>query len=160
MSSKLDTVSNIDVIAVPEGSPMSASFEEKSVWIQLAAMVIVLACYVYVSAGMIAQGVRVFTPFFAVFMTAAAAMVVILVAGHIVAAITGPTEAADERDRLIGWRSESNASWILGAGAFMAITGMGLGFESVWTANLLVVSMFLSEIVKHVLQLVYYRRGL
>lgn len=138
---------------------MKASFEEKSVWIQLFSMVVVLGGYGVVAGRMLASGVREVAPFFAVFMVGAALMVVILIVGHIAAALTGSPEPADERDRLIGWRSESRASWILGAGAFLAIGGMSMGYEAVWVANLLVVSMFLSEIVKYILQLTYYRRG-
>lgn len=139
---------------------MSASFEEKSVWIQLAGMVAMLAGYLYVAGNMLAAGVREVAPFFAVFMVSAGAMVVILVAGHIVAAVTGPTDPADERDRLIGWRAESLSSWILGAAVFLAIAGLSLGYETVWIANLLMLSMFASEIVKYTLQLIFYRRGM
>ena len=139
---------------------MGASFEEKSVWIQLVAMLVVLAGYVFVAGTMMSNDVREVTPYFAVFMAGAVVMVLILVAGYIAAAVMGPKEPADERDRLIGWRSESKSSWILGAGAFLAIAGMAAGYESVWVANLLIVSMFLSEIVKVSLQILYYRRGM
>ena len=87
-------------------------------------------------------------------------MLIVLVAGHVVVAIASRPEGQDERDRLIGWRAESNASWILGAGVITAITGMILDVGNVWTTHLLLLSMFLSEVVKYSLQLVYYRRGM
>lgn len=138
---------------------MRASFEEKSVWVQLISMVVVLAGYLVVAGLMLANGVRVVLPFFLVFMVGAVVMVVLLVGGHILAAVTGPVERADERDRLIGWRAESHASWVLGAGAFLAIAALAAGYGAVWVVNLLIVSMFLSEVLKYALQLTFYRRG-
>ncbi len=138
---------------------MNASFEEKSVWIQLGAMLLALGGYLFVAGRMLAAGVLEAAPYFAVFMVSAVLMVAILIAGHIVAAITGPTDPADERDRQIGWRAESRSSWLLGAGAFLAITGLALGYAPGWIANLLMVSMFASEILKYLLQLWHYRRG-
>jgi len=40
------------------------------------------------------------------------------------------------------------------------ITGMVLSAPPVWTAHLLLFSLFLSEVLKLVLQLIYYRRGM
>lgn len=138
---------------------MNASFEEKSVWIQLVAMLLALGGYLFVAGRMLAAGVLEAAPYFAVFIVSAVLMVVIMVAGHIVAALTGPSGPPDERDRQIGWRAESRSSWLLGAGVFMAIAGLALGYAPAWIANLLMCSMFASEILKYLLQLWHYRRG-
>jgi ABC-type spermidine/putrescine transport system permease subunit II len=58
------------------------------------------------------------------------------------------------------WRAESNSSWVLGAGAFTSIVALALPVERVWIANGLLLALFLSEVLKHVLQLAYYRRGI
>jgi hypothetical protein len=84
----------------------------------------------------------------------------VIVAGHIVVAVASRPDGRDERDRLIGWRAESNSGWVLGAGVVTAVTGMVSSLPNVWIAHLLLFSLFLSEVLKLVLQLVYYRRGL
>jgi 4-amino-4-deoxy-L-arabinose transferase-like glycosyltransferase len=79
--------------------------------------------------------------------------------GYVLAAVTGRLEKRDERDRLIGWRAESNASWLLAAGACGAIAALILGVQAVWVVHLLLASMFASETLKLSLQVLYYRRG-
>jgi len=138
---------------------MNASFEEKSAWIQLVSMVVTLALYFFVAVRMLAHGVTDLRAFAAVFFVAVMLMVIVLVAGHVVAAIVDRPTDPDERDRLIGWRAESNASWIVAVGVLTAVTGMVLSVENVWIAHVLMVSLFLSSIAKYVFQLVYYRRG-
>ncbi len=96
-------------------------------------------------------------PLFAV---AVVLLVVLLVVGPAAAASVGRTDDRDERDRLIGWRAESNASWLLGVGVLAAITGMIASIDPVWIAHLLLLSLFLSEVLGYVLRLVYYRRGM
>ncbi len=138
---------------------MSVSIEEKSVWIQLASMVFVLGGYFAYAGSMMARGVTEMAAYVAPFIVAVVLMVIVLAAGHAVAAIVRKPEDRDERDKLIAWRSESNASWVLGAGAFFAVVGLVFDIENVWTMQILLFSMFLSEVVKYAYQLVYYRRG-
>jgi hypothetical protein len=61
---------------------------------------------------------------------------------------------------VIEWRAESNSSWILGAGVFVAITGLVVSVDNVWIVHLLLPCMLLSEVAKFIFQLVYYRRGM
>lgn len=138
---------------------MSPSFEEKSVWVQLISMVLVLGGYFIVAGMMMASGVETLPAFVPLFIAAVVLMVIVLIAGHILAAVTGRPEPRDERDRLIGWRAESNSAWLLATGVLTAVSGMVLGLESVWVAHLLLGSLFLSSVLAFVLQLVYYRRG-
>ncbi len=139
---------------------MNASFEEKSVWIQLISLVAVLGSYFVVAALMLSNGVTVVVAFVPLFTLAVVLLVVVLVVGHIVVAIASRPEGRDERDRLIEWRAESNSSWILGVGVLAAITGLVVSVDNVWIAHLLMLSMLLSEVARFVLQLVYYRRGM
>jgi len=139
---------------------MSASFEERSVWIQLVGMVLGLGAYFVVAGLMLRGGVTTLAAYVPLFIAAVVLMVIVLVAGHIAAAVIGKPEDKDERDRLIGWRAESNSGWVLAAGVFCAITGMIFSIENVWIAHLLLVSMFLSEMLGYILRLVYYRRGM
>lgn len=139
---------------------MNASFEEKSAWIQLLGMVATLALYALLASRILARGIIEPVAFVPVFILAVGVMVVVLVAGHVVVAIADRRTGSDERDRMIGWRAESNASWIVAVGVLTAVAGLVLAVERVWIAHLLMVSLFLAAIVKYVWQLIYYRRGM
>ncbi len=139
---------------------MSASFEEKSVWIQLSSMLVMLGTYFVIAGLKLSNGVTSLLEFVPLFIAAVVLMVVVLTAGHIVVAIASGPEGRDERDRLIGWRAESNSSWLLAVGVLAAVTGLVFSIEDIWIAHVLVLSLFLSTVVRYVLQLVYYRRGM
>lgn len=147
------------------------SYSEKSVWVQLVAMVVVLGGYFGVAGVMMANGVVALPSYVPLFAAAVVLMVVVLALGHVAALVGerlgGPAspggrspDKPDERDRLIGWRAESNAAWIVGAGVICGIGAMVVGVGPVWVAHLLLGSMFVSEVLKYTLQIVYYRRGM
>jgi hypothetical protein len=139
---------------------MGVSFEEKSVWIQLIGTLLGLGGYSAIAGRMLAAGVTALQAYAALFAVAVVLMVIILIVGHIAAAVASRPEGRDERDRLIGWRAESNSSWLLAVGVIGAITGMLFSINNVWVAHLLLLSLFLSELLGFVLRLYYYRRGL
>lgn len=138
---------------------MSASFEEKSVWIQLVATTTVLGAYFWVAGRMLSAGVTHLGPYVPLFAVAVVALVVVLAAGHVAAAVASRPEGRDERDRQIEWRAEAQSGWILASGVVLAIMGMIASYGNVVIAHLLLLSLLVSEIVRFVLQLVYYRRG-
>lgn len=139
---------------------MSASFEEKSVWIQLIGTVLGLGAYFVVAGLMLAGGVTELPAYIPLFAGAVVMIVIIIVAGHIVAAISRRPEGRDERDRIIGWKAENNSGWVLAIGVFVAITGLIFLVEGVWIAHVLLVALFLSEVLGFILRIVYYRRGI
>ena len=139
---------------------MNASFEEKSVWIQLLSMLLVLGGYFLVAGLMLSNGVRQVLPFVPLFIAAVVLMVIVMALGYAVVALGRGSEARDERDRLIEWRAESNSAWLLGAGVLTAATGLILAVDRVWIIHLLLLSLFLSHVLCYVLQLFYYRRGM
>jgi len=138
---------------------MNPSFEEKSVIVQLAGLVVGLGAYFLVAGRLLASGVREMPAFAAVFSVSVVALVIFLIAGHALAALTGRAEDADERDRLIAWRAEHRSSWLVGVGALGAVVLMTVGVDNVWTANLLLLTLTLSEVLGLTLRLVDYRRG-
>jgi uncharacterized membrane protein len=138
---------------------MNASFEERSVWIQLLSLLLVLGGYSFVAGHMLSVGVTALPAYAAVFTVSVVLMVIVLVAGHVVMAIASRPEGRDERDRLIAWRAENYSGWLVATGLLTGVTLMVLSVPNVWVAHLLLLSLFLSEILKLVLQLVYYRRG-
>ncbi len=141
---------------------MGASFEEKSVWIQLICMVVGLGAYFVIAGRMLAAVVTVLPAYLGLFIASVVFMVVLLVVGHIVVAIAWRKNGIerDERDRLISWRAESNSGWLLATGVLCAIAAMVAGIELAWIANGLLASLFLSEMLGYVLRIVYYRGGM
>lgn len=138
----------------------NTSFEEKSVWIQLISLIVGLGAYFVVAGSMLFGGVSVLVAYMPLFAVAVAFIVAVNVAGHIALAVAGRTDGPDERDRLIRWRAESSSSWILGAGVIVAIGCMTLSVGEVWVAHLLLLSLFIAEVAKDIVQIVYYRRGI
>jgi hypothetical protein len=134
---------------------MSASFEEKSVWIQLVGVVVALGAYFVVAGLMLAHGITILVAYVPLFAVAVVLLVVILVGGHVVAALTGRSEPPDERDRMIEWRGGGGAA----TGVFAALGALVLSVEAVWVAHVLLLSLFMAEVARFGLQLVYYRRG-
>ncbi|MCX6597313.1 MAG: hypothetical protein NTV70_13205 [Acidobacteria bacterium] len=148
-------------VSLPEpGGRVSLSFEERSVWVQLISLLLVLGGYFIVAQQMVSRGVTELVVFAPVFAVAVVLMVVVTVAGHIVAALVSRPEGQDERDRLISWRAESQSGWLVATGVLAGITAMVFSVPTVWVAHLLLFSLFLSEILKLTLQLTYYRRGI
>ena len=138
---------------------MNASFEEKSVWITLVGLVAVFGFYFIAAARMLSEGVTAVPEFVPLFALAVVLLVVVLGVGHTVVAIASRPEGRDERDRVISWRAENNSSWVLGVGVVAAIFGLGMPLEGVWIANGLLMALFLSQVVRLLFQLYYYRRG-
>lgn len=139
---------------------MGASFEERSVWVQLVSTVVVLGGYFVVAMRMMSSGIDTLVAYVPLFAGAVILLVLVLIVGSIVVALLGKREGRDERDRLISWRAESNSGWILAAGVLTGITAMILSVDNVWVAHLLLLSLLLSEVAKYALQLFYYRRGI
>lgn len=162
MSSILDFLNGFLDTRWPLNPPqtMDASPEEKSVWIQLISLIVVLGGYLVIAGQMLARGIMALPAYAPVFGVAVVLLIIALAAGHIWAAITSGSPERDERDRVIGWRAENHSSWILGVGVLAAITCLVLSVEAVWVAHLLFLSLFLAQVTGHALQLFYYRRGL
>jgi uncharacterized membrane protein YhdT len=139
---------------------MMGSYEERSAWVQLLSMLLVLGGYFLVAGRMLAQGITTLPAYVPVFAVAVVFMVIVIVAGHVIAALVTRPDSGDERDRLIEWRAEGQSGWLLAAGVLAGITGMVASVPNVWIAHVLLLSLFLSEVLKLVLKLVYYRRGM
>jgi hypothetical protein len=138
---------------------MNASFEEQSVRITLGSLVAVYVLYFFLAGRMLLAGVTEVIAFAPLLVITTVLLVVVLSLGHVIVAVATRVEGRDERDELIEWRAEHNSSWVLGAGAFLAICGLATSVGPAWIANGLLASMFLSEVLKRLLQLHYYQRG-
>ncbi|MEN7343819.1 MAG: hypothetical protein AAAFM81_12790 [Pseudomonadota bacterium] len=139
---------------------MNIAFEEKSVWVQFLALIFILGGYFLTAAQMVRAGVDHLAAYAPVFAVSVVMLVVVLIAGHIVAAATSRSEQRDERDKIIAWRAESLSSWVMGVGIIMAITAMVVGVSSVWVAHGLLLALLLSELGCLMLRIFFYRRGI
>ncbi len=138
---------------------MSASFEEKSVWIQVVSLVVALGGYLVAAFWMARAGVTELAAYMPLFVGAVVVQVILLIVGHTAAAIVQKPEDADERDRIIAWRAEARSSWILAIGALAAVSMLAMNVETVWVAHVLIVALFVSTLIGYVLQMIDYRRG-
>jgi len=94
-------------------------------------------------------------------------LVVVLVAYHIVIAVTAKPDIEDERDRLVAWRAGSIAGTMMVVGVIAVVLQILVGgmFDDpvaaspVLIANALMAVVFVATITELLLTLYYYRRG-
>lgn len=136
------------------------SFDEKTAWVQLVALVVAAGAYVAIAFSFWnAEGVSDVAAYVGLIAGALALQAVVLVSGSAVAALTGRAERPDERDRLIAWRSAGRSGWLLVAGVLVALTGLVLAKSPLWVANVLLAALVAWQALVHALRLVAYRRG-
>jgi len=152
-------MSKIQATTPPCEGSASSSFEERSAKIQLGSLLLIFAGYLAVAARMAAQGITALPPYVVVFALATVLLVFVLIVGYAVAALASRPEARDERDRVISWRAESHSGWVVATGVIGGIAGLCFSLPSLWIAHWLLLSLFFAEVLKLVLQIIYYRRG-
>jgi len=141
---------------------MPTTFQEKSLWLVLLSLLGGFSWYFSQALQMGSD--RLLPPHITLFVVMVIFVVVVQIIGNIVFAIAHHRELergvqADERDRLIRWKSQSIASYLLATGVVLslvvaimvpgnfAFTHVLLGF---WAA---------SQVLALVLQLYFYQRG-
>ena len=134
------------------------SFREKSAWITL---VSVLACFgVYffeLVAGRVGALASLHLLLFAV-----AGLVVLQIALTAIAAATTPKDArapADERERLIQWRSHTIGYYVLTVLALLLFVPIHFGHSALDMANFALLAVVISTLAVAVAQIVMFRRG-
>ena len=135
------------------------SFEEKSVWIQLGCLLVVLAGYAIVAGNMMAAGILDVTSYIQPFTGAIICVIILTIAGHVIAASQGRPEKRDERDRLIECKAKTLSTHVLEFGALVALIMLASGVNTLWSAHVLLLSLFLEEIVRKAISIIFYRRG-
>jgi len=94
-------------------------------------------------------------------------LVIVLVAYHVLIAVTASPEQEDERDRLIAWRAGNIGGLALAFGVvgivFQILIGGMLGdplaASPILIANALMAVLLIATVVELVMTLVFYRRG-
>ncbi|MGQ0430042.1 MAG: hypothetical protein ACT4UQ_08925 [Gammaproteobacteria bacterium] len=136
---------------------MGTTFQEKSLWLMLAALV---ACFgAYFAAVLPARSSVVLPDQVALFIAAVVALVLIQIAGHIAIAIVDRRRETDERGRLIELKGTRIAAWVLATGVFGALCVALVADGNFAFTHLLLGSWVLAEMAGIVAKLVLYRRG-
>ena len=94
-------------------------------------------------------------------------LAVVLIAYHIIIAVSAKPEDDDERDRLVAWRAGSIAGTVMIVGVIGVVLQILVGSlyddpvaaSPVLIANALMAVVFIATIVELILTLYYYRRG-
>jgi archaellum biogenesis protein FlaJ (TadC family) len=134
------------------------SFREKSAWVTLIAIVLVVVLYYL-------HGPRLFNPGgwqLQILVICFAAFIAIDVVAHIVLYLRYPKDAwtpKDEREQLIDLKAARIASWVFVAGTFLSVATLHAGVTAGGIAYLVLTAFAVSQIVKQTARIIYYRRG-
>lgn len=80
--------------------------------------------------------------------------------GNAVATRDHKIPPTDERDKLIVLKSNRNASWVFGAGFFIAMTALAMDHSVTVMFVILISGGLLSEVFDNASQLYFHRRGI
>lgn len=141
---------------------MSMSFQQKSLWVSLAALLLAFGGYFYSAYATVlpTPAAKDVLPHQAgLFIAATVVLVVVLVAGHVVIALLDRRTEADERDRSIELRGGRYGSFVLATGVFFALCSALVTEGNAVMAHVLLGSWVLAQGVEITSQLVMYRRG-
>ncbi|UTF58967.1 hypothetical protein [Gilvimarinus sp. DA14] len=135
------------------------SFQEKSAWVMLLALMLTAALYFYsVLTLSTAEGLA--PPLLPTLVVYTVVLVVIAIVGHIAAALMAPKEAnaaVDEREKQIADRAESQAGRVMG---FLLMLSL-LVYLFTYSGHLLFYSVFASliigQVAEYLLQIFYFR---
>ena len=141
---------------------MSMSFQEKSLWVSLAGLLLAFGGYFYSAYMMVLPtpaAKDVLPQQAGLFIAATVVLVVLLVAGHVVIALLDRSTETDERDRSIELRGGRYGSYVLATGVFFALCTSLMTEGNAVMAHVLLGSWVLAQGVEIISQLVMYRRG-
>lgn len=141
------------------------SFKEKSIWISLVTTILVFGYY-FVRVLQMVSNEAVGNAEIAVFFVSIIVLVIVIqIISHILLTIAHRPETEDERDQIIELKATRNAYYLLIAGVF-ASTGtfiIGIFVLPVTTFHVvhtMLIFFIIAEMVKHITELVHYRRGI
>ena len=138
------------------------SFREKSILVSITAMLVATAVYLAVLLPSLATTSVNQVLYQVPMIIAVVSLIIITVVGQVAVAVhdaRAASAAADERERLIGWRGQSMGGYVLAVGVFLALCLAMVEVEWFWIANALAGMWVLAEVFSGVAQLVMFRRG-
>jgi len=158
---------NLGEVSMKTGTLNALSFHEKSAWGTLICLWIIGVLYFRSVWAMWQAGALHPASNFGLATGLTILLIIVLVAYHLLIAITAKPEKDDERDRLISWRAGNIGGLILGIGVIGIVLQILIGGmfgdpvsgSPVLIANALMAVVFIATMVELVLTLVFYRRG-
>ena len=141
----------------------NVTFEEKSTWVSLAAVLFVYGGYFsQVFEGLMNNSLNK-GEIGGLFIGSVVTLVIIQVVLQIILAVSNSKDAnrqSDERDRLFALKAGYTSDWVLSFGILTIAVSIFLhDLDPLWTANLLFFLLVVSQVVCYVLTLFFYRRG-
>ncbi|MFK8025037.1 MAG: hypothetical protein AB8G26_13845 [Ilumatobacter sp.] len=137
------------------------TFQEKSAITMTTILVVVFAAYFGLALGVVAESPDRDIAYTALLVMAAIVVTILAAASHVLLAVAfrSQANAHDERDWLVGLRSERIAGYVLALGVF---AGIGLAIAQVdafWIAQALIASLVAAEVVEGIVKVALYRRA-
>ncbi len=137
------------------------TFQEKSAVTMTTILIVVFAAYFALVLGVVAETPDRDIAYTALLAVAAVVVTVLAATSHVFLAIVfrSQANAHDERDRIVGLRSERIAGYVLAVGVF---SGIGLSIAQVdvfWVAQALIASVVAAEVVDGIVKVALYRRN-
>ena len=136
------------------------SFREKSAWVTLIAILLVIIIYLLHVPWHLEQHTAGFA--FHAFFACMIMFIVIEVIAHIVLYLRFPKDALtpkDEREQLIDLKAVRLAAYVYVAGSFTAVASLHLGANNITIAYGVMLAFIVAEIVNYGMRIYYYRRG-
>jgi hypothetical protein len=138
------------------------TFQEKSAWVMILALIVSGAFYALSVYGA-AAALETIPPPNGIGMGVAVVIIIaIAIFGHAVAALGNPTEAnspEDERARVIVWRAGNLSGALLGVFSILLIMAYAVVQSGHLLFHALIASLVISQIAEYVLTIWFYRRG-
>lgn len=137
------------------------SFREKSDWCSFVSLCAFVIFFIDVAREFGSSGPHRYD-YFIYFFALLALVVAIQVATYVVLAIRSPKDArtpADERERLIHLRATRPAYLVFLVGTLLAIGTVHLDFSSWQVAQVVLFVIWVAELTRYAMRLVYYRRA-
>lgn len=133
------------------------TFQEKSLWILFAGVVIAFGFYF--NAVFPTDAVNVGRGHIGLFVAAIVLLIVVQIVGHIIAAIVDQHFETDERDRLYELKAVRSSSYVLAAGVFISLCVALMTAGNFLFTHVLLGFWALATLVEIGHQLYLYRRG-
>ena len=138
------------------------SFHEKSAWVMGLIMIAGMAFYFRTVAAMSEGLEQLAPPVLPLVIVYIVVIVVLSIIGHILIAVSRPSEAddmMDERDKLVAARAGNIAGFVLGIGLISALGGYLINYDGNQLFHAAFGVLMVSQITEYAARIVYYRTG-
>ena len=135
---------------------MKMSFQEKMQWVLMGSLLLVFNVYFFVVLPPVSSTVLPNQIF--LFALMVGLLVIFLIIGAIVSAVSGPISDSDERDRWISLIGTRNGDAVLGVGVLVSLCVALVTEGNFIFTHVLLGFWVAAQVTEHVTQLILYRR--